>query len=222
MWICQPDRTTGASTIPVGQKKIILALSKNNKSHWHRRLDVFHVKDLEGKERCAANWKMTIRNLSALTDSAISCYPVVWLPLWKSSSGMVQAFYSRLLGRSWMKRAVKSLMWYLQLHSLHPSAWEQHWSLPKLLGRYACALTVYLAGPTMYLARLETYPVTVNLSARQWILVGVWLLLSFFRCSLPVLCSPLAPGFPCLVRASSSCCSGDKRARGIMKISPHL
>lgn len=76
-----------------------------------------------------------------------SLYPVVWLPVWKSSSAMVQAFYLGLLGGSWMKRSVKSLMWYFQLHSLHPSAWELHWSLPKLLSRYACALTIYLAGP---------------------------------------------------------------------------
>lgn len=82
---------------------------------------------------------------------------------------------------------------------------------------------------TMYLARLQIYLVTVNSSAHQWILVWLWLLLSFSRCSLtgrslPVLCSPLAPEFPFLVKPSPSCCSLDnKRARGIMKTSPfHL
>lgn len=132
---------------PCWTEKIILPLSQNNKSHWHRRLGVSHVKDLEGKERCAANWKITIRNLSALIDSAISCYPVVWLPVWKSNSAMVQAFYLGLLGRSWMKRAVASLLWFFQLHSHHPSAWEPHGSLPKLFSRYACALIIYLPGP---------------------------------------------------------------------------
>jgi len=53
------------STEVAGEKSSFLLLCKNSKSHWHRRLDVSHVRDLAGKERHAVSWKMKFRNLSA-------------------------------------------------------------------------------------------------------------------------------------------------------------
>lgn len=97
----QPVYTsTGAATVPAGQKNSFLLFSKNSKSNGHRSLDVSCVRDLSGKEGCAAIRKMRVRTLSAPIDHAISYSPRVWLPVYKSSSDMVQPCNLELLGKS--------------------------------------------------------------------------------------------------------------------------
>ena len=102
-----------------------------------------------------------------------------------------------LLGKSWIKRTVKSLIWDLHPHTVHTLAWEQHWSLPKLLRVYTCAWPFTLL--TLCLAWLETCLISVDLSGQHWTLLWLWLLLSFFRCPVTAPCQ--GHQCPCLCSA---------------------
>lgn len=155
-----------------------------------------------------------------------SCSLRVWLPIYKSSSHMVQTCKLGPLRKRWIKWSMKSLILYF-----HPSptglgaalilAWD--------ILQVCFCLSIYLAEPNHVPGLTWDLP---HHCGFVWPLLDSGLALAtalFYQ----VLCDgelsgklvflPLAHEFLSLVKSHSSCCSLDsKRERSILKISPFL